>query len=182
MPRVLAPIAIALLAGACFFPSFDKFEERGARPNDDASETPPDDDADPPVALREAGVDAALRDAEAGATRVPDGVRCDDTTCAPGAQYCCVGSVLNGDHCTTKSLGDCAFENFGNARGFRCDGPEDCPAGQVCCFVDSDSVGAACSATCNGAVVCHTTADCAAGTTCAGPIDDDLFERYLRCR
>src|SRR5262245_24464959 len=56
---------------------------------------------------------------------------------------CCVGQCQN-TTCTGKV--------------FRCDGPEDCNPGEVCC---NNQNGSLCTTTCSGAFeVCHTTTDC----------------------
>ena len=48
-----------------------------------------------------------------------------------------------------------------------CDGPEDCDAGQECCFANFATACAA-EPTCraSGNEICVTTADCAEGETC----------------
>jgi hypothetical protein len=58
----------------------------------------------------------------------------------------------------------------------RCDGPEDCPSGNVCClFVGNTFYGTACAPSCGQqARICHSAADCAPGQGC-GPLEASGF-------
>jgi hypothetical protein len=52
-----------------------------------------------------------------------------------------------------------------------CDGPEDCPAAQVCCFLIAPIFGTACSDSCGQTAtqrgrLCHSAADCNPGQQC----------------
>lgn len=92
-------------------------------------------------------------------------VVCGTMTCPLATSYCCA----NRDGTSCRLRGTSCSE--GSAR--RCDGPEDCGSGSVCCArVDPTSVGvlrAECRQASNcdpGASLCHTKADCAAGQSC----------------
>jgi hypothetical protein len=70
------------------------------------------------------------------------GISCPGVQC--GA-VCCVGAC---------AAGTCAGTIY------RCDGPEDCKSGEVCC---NDQNGSYCTTMCNGSghfEACHTGADC----------------------
>lgn len=98
------------------------------------------------------------------------GVICEKVTCP---QLCCPG-------------GSCAPSSVGCGDFFMaCDGPEDCPAGQVCCIGIGAHYGSAdCEnpADCGQSfqqVACHTTADCPVGT-CQQSQYSDVFVSTLR--
>ena len=111
-------------------------------PQDPAPEDPKPED--PPV---DNGVDP-----EAGV------VNCGDVICDINSKVCCIG--LSGSTCEDS----CGL--FSAAQ--KCDGPEDCGVGQICC------VGFPSGATCtdsnqcpgNQEELCHEDADCADGFQC----------------
>ena len=84
-----------------------------------------------------------------------EGVSCGGgATCSIAAgEHCCEDATL---HCST---GACGYHEYD------CDGPEDCPGGEVCCFPGDR---AACRAGCapTGVVLCHAASDCPAGQVC----------------
>ena len=102
-------------------------------------------------------------------------MKCARTTCSVGDMYCSAGTIHD-PFCSNEALTHCAIQNFNNARGFKCDGPEDRNLGQTCGFVDSPSCGAACVPP--NRTVCHVGADCAAGKGCTGT----LVDVYLSCQ
>src|SRR5579884_1433002 len=92
--------------------------------------------------------DAALNDGGAFTTIVtPDSVRCLDngaqTTCTTPTQECCT-TVMDASitiECT--SVAQCPS----NARlSLTCDGPEDCPGTELCCFVLGPPITSKCTA------------------------------------
>jgi hypothetical protein len=92
-------------------------------------------------------------------------VVCGATFCALATSYCCGNA--GGTACKLKST-SCVD---GAAR--RCDGPEDCAKGQVCCAqVQATSPGVLrteCLATAScdkAAVICHTRDNCPTGYLC----------------
>jgi hypothetical protein len=109
-----------------------------------------------PSAFSDAASSDAVIDAPAmmgdGAMATKDGAvdaQPTSTISCPGSQcgnVCCVGAC---------AAGTCAGEVY------RCDGPEDCDADEVCC---NDQNGSSCSSNpCTGGgrfEACHTTADC----------------------
>jgi hypothetical protein len=73
----------------------------------------------------------------------PDGVICPgapDCLCS-GGQVCCV-ALVNGK----ASIGSCNDLAACSGPAIACDGPEDCAAGQVCCWVDTVGGGSTCKA------------------------------------
>jgi hypothetical protein len=109
-------------------------------------------------------VDAAAIDA-ATAIDAPMGsatqINCGTATCDRASQVCCfTGFPTITTMCTATA--QCT-----NLPG-RCDGPEDCASGEVCCGTQT---GASCmaQAQCTGqtaARLCHTAADCSSGQVC----------------
>jgi hypothetical protein len=107
--------------------------------------------------------------------------------CASGTEKCCI--IDPGfDYCSAAST-DCACEGFGcNALEAFCDGPEDCPEGQVCCglFTGTRYTRFECQSSCvaqDGQFeICHEGAtQCSqAGTTCSR--SQVLPSWYQRCR
>lgn len=85
----------------------------------------------------------------------PEVVDCGGAACTLPAEICCVGFA--GAACSAS----CGFGTL----PVRCDGPEDCGAGEVCC--ESMNTGALCAAECvaDQEQRCHTDEDCS-GTSC----------------
>jgi hypothetical protein len=108
--------------------------------------------------------------------------------CQPDTEKCCKRS-LSVDSCQPVATAcECDDEDCSTIE-VRCDGPEDCPSGQLCCANDGSSGGAsgrprfpgavryiafACAASCSSAVrqACHSMTDCPSQLTCA--IDQTL--------
>jgi hypothetical protein len=84
----------------------------------------------------------------------------DDCGCGRG-RYC--WSCSNGVGCTDSSSAPCVDAGY-----VLCDGPEDCPAGEVC--TDGPFAGTQCLAPAmvRGNVRCHTDDDCPCGQGCSG--------------
>ena len=99
------------------------------------------------------------------ATCEPDRVTCKGTLC-PTTQYCCANFSTNGFYCIPDNNG-C------NGADIKCNGPEDCNAGDVCCMVIGgigvDRVECKDSSVCDGSdrrVLCTTTGVCPVGYNC----------------
>jgi stigma-specific protein Stig1 len=88
---------------------------------------------------------------------VPGQVACG-ASCCDAPERC--AAEVTGFHTQCFSAFTCRVPSVELALvTVQCDGPEDCPAGEVCCW----SVrGSDCSTSCSGPVVCHADNDCAA--------------------
>jgi hypothetical protein len=75
------------------------------------------------------------RAATTGAVVCPGAPEC---SCS-GGQVCCV-SLVNG----RASSGSCGDLTQCSGPALECDGPEDCAAGEVCCFVNTVGGGSSC--------------------------------------
>lgn len=78
------------------------------------------------------------------------------TTCSAG-QVCCY-FCLDGDTPPPSCRPDCT-----GGSGESCDGPEDCPAGMVCCDEGLTTCSGSVSCRkqpCSGPIKCHADADC----------------------
>ena len=184
-----ALLGSALLVG-CLFPSLDPLGANAGRTTDaTGTGSKPDSGTStgtPSATPSTAGTTLPTTPINAGADatppppRVPNGVPCRDNHCnAP--KYCCANMIADIDDCRDANDDPelvCADQAAGGARAMRCDGPEDCGAGQVCCFVDQASRGAQCAATCTGATLCHETTHCPVGQACTGM----LFSEYPICQ
>ncbi|MFO0564374.1 MAG: hypothetical protein U0263_01865 [Polyangiaceae bacterium] len=92
----------------------------------------------------------------------PDGVVCpgaDGCLCSAG-QVCCVEVVNN-----RATNGSCTELTACSGPALRCDGPEDCQTGQVCCVIDTVGGGSECRAPndcffSNEAKMCRDDANC----------------------
>lgn len=183
--RIGGTLLLAFVLAGCLFPSFD-----GLR-GDDASGEDERDGAAPPttsptvvpttapttVPVLDASVDSGV---DAGPA-LPKAVVCEDRSCTAPSSFCCAGMITD-DECMPQNRdpeADCAFLNFGNARAMRCDGPEDCNAGEQCCFVNDSDRGAFCTAqACGGAVLCHP-----GGVACpVGSCSGTTLSRYAFCQ
>jgi len=104
------------------------------------------------------------------------GIPCGLVVCTAGAQYCCadppqqVECKLSGQGCTGSRV--------------RCDGPEDCGQGQLCCGTlngaQTQYNEVMCDNNCgsNERVFCHSTSQCATGTCQV----DSLLPSYSTCK
>lgn len=128
----------------------------------DASTIPPRDAAPEGVLCGTSQADASPGD------DCPDIVLCGLAgRCNVGALTCCMTLANVDDRC--EDVQSCA-----NDTRARCDGPEDCRAGTVCCF---EGGGTSCEETCPvGYEMCHTASDCTRGS-CAKGRPDFWFER-----
>lgn len=92
-------------------------------------------------------------------------VECGTTRCALETSTCC--ATLTGGSCVSGG-GGCPAT--GGAR--RCDGPEDCRIGEICCARAEGTAGIYRSACSNrdgcqgGFAMCHADADCGSGLRC----------------
>ena len=112
------------------------------------------------------------------------GVPCGTVTCAY-SEFCCVpfsGAMIGPESCEATDNLACAGPGWGpgkNAVQFQCDGPEDCPAGEVCMaeggLGQNDQISSSrCMSMAGtddngvlyGGVICHSTLDCPVGKTC----------------
>ncbi len=101
------------------------------------------------------------------------------TPCEPG-QVCCFDQVnALGDHCGSGC--DPAFEYT-----YQCDGPQDCNGADMCCAMVSgnDVVSTACVPACGSPniVLCETTADCPTGSCGEAFGDPGYSSAYLACQ
>lgn len=123
-------------------------------PPPDAAPAPPPPDAAPMPPPPDAGS--------------PGTVACGAAKCIVGQQTCCV--TASGASCVPSS-GICA-----GGSAFRCDGPEDCDAGRVCCLrAETGGYRSACArpaecAQTHGAAICHVGADCPAFAPTCSPV------------
>lgn len=185
--RIGGALLLAAALAGCLFPSFDGLrgdETSGGTERDGAAATPTATPTVTPTTTPttlptvDAGSDAGV---DAGPT-LPKAVVCQSpSSCSAPATYCCAGMITD-DECMPQNAdpdGDCAFTNFRNARAMRCDGPEDCNAGETCCFVDDPKLGAFCTAqACGGRVLCHP-----GGVACpVGSCSGTVLSRYAFCR
>lgn len=126
--------------------------EMDTPPGTDAPVIDPDVPADTPPARP----DVPTITPDAGG---PSGVGCGAVTCAAPDACCIAGDVA---FCTPAS--ECRGSTI------RCDGPEDCSAGEICC--GSGDRGGDFATVCQAAVepcgirVCHGSADCGGGNCC----------------
>jgi hypothetical protein len=116
---------------------------------------------------RDGGVDQRAPSDQGGPPDLGEifhGVSCGAVTCDPGAEICCASQLAHfceaaGQFCPGGAI-------------IRCDGPEDCPPGDLCCGGGS---GTSCQLGCGSAHrLCHTEADCHAGTFCC-PLQGSTF-------
>jgi hypothetical protein len=104
--------------------------------------------------------------------------------CQPDTEKCCKRSLAL-DSCEAVATAcECDDEDCSTV-DVRCDGPEDCPTGQLCCASDGSSGGGgssrprfpgsvrytafACAASCSSPTrqACHSMTDCPSQLTCA---------------
>jgi hypothetical protein len=99
----------------------------------------------------------------------PETVACGGTPCAVGAQVCCSTTFGASGTCATPGvLGGCPGAT---SQAFDCDGPEDCPGTQTCCYVRG--VGTRCTDLCIGQTVCHDVSTCGAGAKNCCPLQQN---------
>jgi len=122
------------------------------------------DDASPSI-----DAPPATGDAHGDAATLIGSVACgpEGGMCTIPDEYCCdLGS--SGATCEASPPAGCAT-------AYRCDGPEDCGGGSVCCFASGSQCESAdtCADT-GGARMCHSVADCMTGENCCdtdpGPV------------
>lgn len=108
-------------------------------------------------------------------------IACGTKSCALPGSYCC-NHPNQPDECLASAT-SCTF-----GVEMKCDGPEDCGAGEVCCgaiFVQGQNISytsTACAATCSGKnarVVCGSSGKCPTGLTCG---TSELLPPYLDCK
>jgi hypothetical protein len=163
-------LVVAAMAGsglaACLFPDLDRFE--GTQPEP-----------------RQVGASPTPDAAPSGSATPGQSVKCGATdSCPVPEQYCC--DAPTGPNCGPPSGATspvvCTGASFGFAHAFLCDGEEDCPAGQTCCYEespDSNGVNAKCTAAaaCTGKTLCNSvTQRCPPGTGCTGSVASGDFK------
>ena len=85
-------------------------------------------------------------------------VPCGPINCIAAAPVCCWADASTTGECTTH-VAACDFP-------VECDAPDDCAPPAVCC---ATGAGASCKASCDGASLCATDADCDAAILRPGP-------------
>ena len=139
---------------------------------------------------RDAGVDATQAGGDAGDTAGGGTVSCYTEGAAANAcslpEHCCFTnySAQHDGYCSNAS---CAYGTIS------CDGPEDCPGGELCCAhaIRSSTAGTvgytvSCQASCGEAPldreVCHPDSGCSSGT-CVSTygVDNDLPRTLYVC-
>lgn len=129
----------------------------------------------------------------AGKPRTPVAIKCGSQICS---KLCCASFE------DTRSCGDaegteCELATNGEGAIWRCDGPEDCAAGEVCCGLPDDRlqvIDCTKAQDCTGAYdhpryhttmplrrVCHDDKDCPRGLTC-GTTDEWTTRGLTVCR
>jgi hypothetical protein len=104
---------------------------------------------------------------DAGAPTKPQIISCGGTTCAAGAQVCCIDPMTGGSDCVAGGS---------QCQGIplSCSSGATCGAGQICCFeVDGVAGGAAscvakgsCGGSPGNAILCESDAECPQGERC----------------
>jgi hypothetical protein len=118
-------------------------------------------------------------------------IRCGQEVCS---KVCCAS--FDARHCAT-SPSDCETADNGEGTLWLCDGPEDCPSGEVCCGTPGDRLQVvSCNqkSKCIGSyehprygdsmplrIVCQSSSDCATGTSC-GASDEWVARGLSVCR
>jgi hypothetical protein len=121
--------------------------------------------ADAALAQTDAGTDAGSHDDAAADTSAP----CEDKLAVLGAE--CPGVVWCPDRgpcdqsdkicCASALNADCsARDNCGLEQQLRCDGPEDCRQGKVCCIYDGATLCSDAQDCDENVRACHSDADC----------------------
>ena len=125
--------------------------DASAEGHDDARATPPLDAAGPDDLVRPSSPGCLDRSSVLGA-ECPGIVWCTDRgPCDQGQNICCT-SALTAD-CSPR-------ENCGLEQQLRCDGPEDCRAGKVCCTREGATLCLAAAECAEPQRACHTDGDC----------------------
>jgi hypothetical protein len=148
---------IFLVIGAC---SFDR-SGPGAQPaatvdaSQEAADAPSQQPGIPDAASQSGTPDAPVAVIDAMPVGPPDaaiGVGCGNQTCSAG-NVCCVGGPPGNMQLECKDKCD------GNQATFACDGPEDCPGKDECCF---SRAGSSCDTSCGFGeqVACRSAQDC----------------------
>lgn len=126
------------------------------------------------LALTLAGCSGTGEDPSSSEAQSGVAIACDAVTCE---QVCC---PLSGN--CAEETGICLDPTTGHGVYMKCDGPEDCTNGKVCCI----GVGAAfygsteciapseCSESFQQ-IACHGGGDCPTGTTCQPAESADIF-------
>jgi hypothetical protein len=147
----------------------------------DAADIPADGDAadgETPEIVSDTS-DAADTQEEDAASQY-EGIQCGDSLVCLSPQVCCwhFAAPPTGT-CTTETECMMCSSCFASQK---CDGPEDCGAGQECCNANDDhprSIECGSGDSCQR--VCHTRDDCNAGELCCGTLTEDellLFRCY----
>lgn len=82
--------------------------------------------------------------------------------CELGSEICCVRSLTTDSCVAADGACECELPDCGTTE-IRCDGPEDCPEGQVCCGTFSITTDLAA-----GAVAAYTSVECADSCSTSG--------------
>lgn len=144
----------------------------GCRIPGDDGQAPNDAGPDGPKAATDAGDAMSSSDASSDADGAgkdgavtggtPGVVDCKTTTCNRPAQSCCFDHLGGVGTC---ALGGCPPQG-GTTLEITCDGHEDCPAGESCCWGSGSTYCG--SSQCVYGELCHSTNDCLQGGTCTG--------------
>lgn len=116
-----------------------------------------------PVDARGSG-DSSQSPTEGGATGT---IACGmGTTCTAPAQVCCAvvgqGAGDGGHSSSCVAAGSC-----GKGISISCEGTDNCPAGDICCFSGGNgSSSTTCEPKCAGAQLCNKPSDCPPSETC----------------
>jgi hypothetical protein len=170
-----------LLFGGCLFPSFDGFEDG------EGSDRSKGDGADGSNSSGSNSSGTTTSSSSGNTTTSGEPARVvhchegDGGLCPIPSQYCCftVGGPVCQDSVGISHPPNCEIQGLGFGKAFLCDGKEDCPGGEVCCFVDqkdSEGVNARCkpegSCTPPGKAVCNGPGhECPTGSSCAPSAD-----------
>jgi hypothetical protein len=167
-------VSIAVVSSAlagCLFPSFDDLGDGGstapesnAGPKSDGGSTSPSADGGLGSTTPPSDQPAPT---EGGASKIE--VTCGGNTCDVATTECCI-AFFSGAQCAAHSQAELCANGGGKGDLLRCDGPEDCAGGSVCCYVAADRI-ASCRPSCDGnKVLCHpgSTNQCNPSRQCTG--------------
>lgn len=167
--RTLVCCGACVLVG-CLFPSFDELRSNDKQ---DSGSSGDDDDVAKEAGASSSSSSSSSSGSTSSSSSSGDGGSGKEIACngacpvAPGT-FCC--TTIGGLSCQgTGTETFCTSVEGGEI--FRCDGDEDCEAGQVCCFTVADKE-AKCATTCAAQVLCNgPKATCPTGKSCTGIVE-----------